>query len=131
MVANQTIEKQEAQAVAEPMDERPCFTPRVDIAETNDAFVFRADVPGVAAGNIDVGVEEGVLTIEAKVQPRQSSEQAYVLQEYEVGDFRRAFTISTPINPDGITAELKNGELKLTVPKAESAKTRKIQIKTQ
>jgi HSP20 family protein len=92
--------------------------------------LFHADVPGVKSGDIDVSFEDGVLTIEGKVQSRHSQVPNYIRQEYGVGNFYRQFTLTTPINVDQTHAEMTNGELRLTVPKAESAKTRKIQIKT-
>ncbi len=128
---NTTIEKREQTTPApERINQGVYFTPLVDIIENSDAFIFQADLPGVKAGDIDVAFENGVLTIEGKVQPRQPQEQNYVWREYDVGHFYRQFTINTPIDVEGIKAELKNGELSLTVPKAESAKTRKIEIKT-
>jgi HSP20 family molecular chaperone IbpA len=128
---NTAIEKRENRAnVPERIDQGSLYTPLVDIVETNDEFVFCADVPGVKPGDVDLSFENGVLTIQAKVQQRQPQDQAYVWQEYGVGAFYRQFTLNTPINVDQIKAELKNGELKLTVPKAESARTRKIPIKT-
>ena len=104
------------------------FQPLVDVAETRDAFLFKADVPGAARDGIEITCADGVLTIEAQVPMRQPADQSYVRQEYEVGDFRRAFAISEAIDADKITAELRNGELTITVPKAGSAATRKISI---
>jgi len=126
-----TIEKQEATTAApEPLDEGPRYSPLVDIVETNDGYTFYADLPGVKAGDLDITYEDDTLTIEAKVAPRQPKDQQYLIHEYGVGGFSRSFNIATPVNPDGIRAELKNGELCLFVPKAESAKVRKIAIKT-
>jgi HSP20 family protein len=132
MKNNTTVEKRE-QTTPAPAPERISqgvyFTPLVDIIENNDAFVFQADVPGVKAGDIDVSFENGVLSLEGKCHPRQTDDQGYVWREYRVGNFYRQFTINAPVHVEGIKAELKNGELILTVPKAESAKTRKIEIK--
>jgi len=127
-----TIEKRESKAAEAPerLDSGVYYTPLVDIAETGDAFYFQADLPGVKPGDVDVSFENGVLTIAAKAHPRQPEGHTYVWREYGVGHFHRSFTINTPINVDGIQAQLKNGVLNLYVPKAESAKTRKIEIKT-
>jgi len=132
--ANTAMEKRQENSSVNVPDrvEQPqaYYTPLVDIIENNEAFVFQADLPGVAAGDVDVSFENGTLTIEGKVTPRQPAGQHYVWREYGVGHFYRSFNIETPVNADGIKAELKNGVLELYVPKAETAKTRKIQIKT-
>jgi len=126
------IEKRQNENVNVPerTNQATYYTPLVDIVENADAFLFQADLPGVKPGDVDVTFENGVLTISAKVHPRQPEDHAYVWREYGVGHFYRSFNIGTPVNADGIKAELKNGELNLYVPKAESAKTRKIEIKT-
>jgi HSP20 family protein len=130
-MSDTAIQKRENQELApERIEQATYFTPLVDIVETNDEFVFQADLPGVKAGDVDVTYENNVLTIQGKVNPRQPANQSYIWQEYGVGHFYRQFTLNTPVNADAIKAELKNGVLELHVPKAESAKTRKIQIKT-
>lgn len=131
-MAATTIEKpQTASTVPERVDEAVRYTPLVDILETNDGFTFYADVPGAKAGDLDITYEDDTLTIEAKVQPRQPQDQEYLVKEYGVGNFSRKFIINAPINSEGIRAELKNGELKLFVPKSEAAKTKKIPITAQ
>lgn len=134
-MSNTAIQKHEKQQehivnVPEPTQQAAWYTPLVDIIESGDAFVFQADLPGVKAGDVDVSYENGVLTIAGRVNPRQAPDQRYVWQEYGTGHFYRQFTIGTPVKADGIRAELKNGVLELYVPKAESAKTRKIEIRT-
>jgi len=129
-MSDTAIQKQENTVqVPERIQQQTYYTPLVDITENDDAFLFQADLPGVAAGDVDVTFENGVLTIAAKVQPRQPAGHRYVWREYGVGHFYRQFTLNTPINPDAIRAELKAGVLELYVPKAESAKARKIPIK--
>lgn len=131
-MADTSMQKREqTTGLAERIEEGVYYTPLVDIAETNDAFIFEADMPGVKAEDMDVNFENGTLTLRGKVQSRQPDEQPYIWQDYSVGHFYRSFSIDTPVNPDAITAELKNGVLRLTVPKAEAAKTKKIQIKAQ
>jgi len=131
-MSNSAIEKREhsdtVNVPAERIDQGTWYTPLVDIIETNDAFTFQADLPGVAAGDVDVSYENGVLTVHAKANPRQPAGHRYVWREYGVGHFYRQFTLNAPINPDGIRAELRNGVLELHVPKAESAKARKIEV---
>lgn len=130
-MSNTAIEKREGNAnVPERIEQATYFTPLVDIIETGEEFVFQADLPGVTAEDVDVSYENGVLTIEGRVQPRQPEGRSYVWREYGVGHFYRQFSLNGEINPDGIRAELKNGVLELHVPKAESAKTRRIEIRT-
>ena len=132
-MSNTAIEKRENTTsvnVPERIDQGTYYTPLVDIIENNDAFIFQADLPGVSAGDVDVSFENGVLTLEGKVHPRQPQGHNYVWREYGIGHFYRQFTLNTPIDAEGIRAELKNGVLELYVPKTESAKTRKIEIKT-
>jgi len=134
-MSNQAIEKRETNQgsvnVPERIERQPStyYTPLVDVIEDNNGFLFQADLPGVTAGDVDVSYENGVLTIQAKVNPRQPQDHDYVWREYGVGHFYRQFTLNTPVNADGIRAELKNGVLELHVPKAETAKRRKIEIK--
>lgn len=135
-MANTQLEKRRSEQdqnivnVPERMEQETYYTPLVDIVETGEAFIFHADLPGVKAGDVDVSFENGVLTISGKVQPRHAARSNYLWREYGVGHFYRSFTLGTPINVDAIKAELKNGELTLTVPKHASAKARKIEIKT-
>lgn len=130
-MTNTSLEKRPSENVNVPerMDQGTYYTPLCDIIETGDGFTFMADLPGVSAGDVDVTFENGVLTISAKAHPRQPENQRYLWREYGVGSFYRSFEIGAPVHVDGIQAELKNGVLNLFVPKAESAKTRKIAIK--
>ena len=115
-------------ARAEAAEAQTYYTPLVDVIENADAFVFQADLPGVKAEDLDVSFENGTLTIEGRVQPRQPQGRSYLWREYGVGHFYRSFNIETPVNADGIKAQLRNGVLELYVPKAEAAKSRKIAI---
>lgn len=127
---NTVIEKKEQTDMSRPerLDQATYYTPLCDIAETPEAFLLQADLPGAAADSVDISFENGTLAIQAKVAPRQPEDTRFIWQEYGVGHFYRSFHIDTPIDSDGIKAELKNGVLSLYVPKAESARTRKIKI---
>jgi len=129
-MSNTAIQKRDNQesATIQTGQTAAYFTPLVDIIETDDEFVFQADLPGVKAADVDITYQNDTLTIQGKVNPRQSENQNYIWQEYGVGHFYRQFTLNTPANVDAISAELKNGVLDLRVPKAASAKARKIQI---
>jgi HSP20 family protein len=139
-MSNTAIEKRKEQPLAaqsapqqqqaQRTEPATVFTPLVDVWETHEAFYFEADLPGVKSGDVDVSYENGALTIAAKVQPRQAAGASYAWQEYGVGHFYRSFAISTPVDADGIRAELKDGVLKLYVPKQESARVKKIDVRS-
>jgi HSP20 family protein len=104
------------------------FTPRVDIYETENELTLYAEVPGVRPEDVDLHYEQGELTLRARVKPRTEGKRL-LLQEYEEGDFYRAFNIHESIDPNRISAECKNGILAVHLPKAEAAKPRQINVK--
>jgi HSP20 family protein len=104
------------------------FTPRVDIYETEKELVLCADVPGVRPEDVDLRFERGELLLHGRVSPRQPEEE-FLLQEYEVGDFYRAFTIHESIDTNKITAECKNGVLTVHLPKAEAVLPKQITVR--
>jgi HSP20 family protein len=106
------------------------FVPRVDICETKDAIVLLADMPGVDEKSIDITLEKNVLTLSGRVEPDTYEGYRAAYTEYEAGDYERAFTLSDEINRDRIEASVKNGVLRLTLPKAEPVKLRKINVKS-
>jgi len=106
------------------------FRPAVDILEKADELLVVADVPGAQRDKIDVHFEDGSLTISAEVEPRQSEQTEYLLEEYGVADYYRTFQVSEAIDSGRITAEFAEGVLTLHLPKAETSKPRKITIAT-
>jgi len=115
----------------EPTRGAPRYRPVVDILETGDELRVMAELPGVRAGDIDINFEKGLLTIHGKVEPRQAAETTYVLREYGIGDFYRAFEISESIDASRISAEYADGVLVLHLPKSEKAKARKIEVRAR
>jgi HSP20 family protein len=107
------------------------YRPNVDIIEQADELLVLADVPGARGEQIDVDFEEGNLSIHAQVKPRQDEGTEYLVREYGVGDYFRTFRISEAIDAAKITAEYADGVLTLHLPKAESTKPRKIEVKSQ
>jgi len=123
-------EKQElVEEGAERTREGLAFVPRADIYETDKAIVVVTDMPGVDADSVEIMLEENTLTINGYVDPAKPEGYTLAYAEYEVGDFVRAFTISNQINRDGIEATVKDGVLKLYLPKITEAQKRKIAIK--
>ena len=126
---NQEQQKQEHQdnGRGEMTRDVTTYVPRVDILENDDGIVLYADMPGVDKDNLDIHFEDRQLTIHGKVEWRQS-DMTFVGGEYGVGDFHRTFAIGETIDVDKISAEIKNGVLTLHLPKADSAKPRKIAV---
>jgi HSP20 family protein len=123
-----TVDKKEVQNPQEFTREGPVFNPDVDIYETDEALKLIADLPGVQKEDLDIDLNENTLTINAHV--KQSPQGNLLYKEYDVGDYKRSFTISNVIDQSKIQAELKNGILQVLLPKAETAKPRKIEIRT-
>jgi HSP20 family protein len=105
-------------------------TPPIDIHEGPDGLVLEADLPGVSEGQLSIQLEDNVLSLHARVDAPAPEGARVLHEEYRPGDFYRSFILSDEVERSRITAELKNGVLKLTLPKAERAKTRRIEIKT-
>jgi HSP20 family protein len=102
-------------------------TPPVDIYENGDGLVVKADLPGVAKENLDVRVENNLLTIRGKPSHIAPGEAVY--REYELVNFFRQFELNERVDQSKISAELQHGVLSLRLPKAEEAKPRKIDVK--
>ncbi len=130
MVGGTAVEKDIGREVArqEPTRSVLHYRPAVDILELADELQVVADLPGASAESIDINFEHGVLTIHAKVEPRQPQDTSYLLHRYGVGGFYRAFEVSESVDAEHISAEYKDGVLVLHLPKVERAKARKIEV---
>ncbi len=130
MTSGTAVEKSTGREVArrEPTRGSPRFRPAVDIVETADELRVLADVPGANPESIDINFERGVLTIHAKIEARQPEGTTYLLREYGVGDYYRAFEVTENVNGERISAEYRDGVLMLRLPKAEKAKARKVEV---
>ena len=116
----QEAEKQEIeQSGAERTREQQAFVPRVDIYETEDAISVVADMPGVAPESVDLTLEKNVLTINGYVDFEQPEGYALAYAEYRVGDFTRSFSVSNQIDQEKIEATVKDGVLRLHMPKVQ------------
>jgi HSP20 family protein len=125
--SKEIVRSEETQAPVEQTRNEPVFTPAVDIYEADEGMILMADLPGVDKGDLHISLEEDTLTIEADVQ-KPADSGSYLLNEYRVGRFYRQFKISSDFDREKIQANLKDGELKLVLPKAEALKPRKIQV---
>lgn len=106
------------------------FGAAVDVIETDEELVLRADMPGVDPAQIEITMKQGVLTIagEKRDEPRGEKETVRV-SERSFGAFKRSFGVSVPIDESRIAAEHKNGVLTVRLPKTQAAQPRKIDVR--
>lgn len=105
------------------------WTPAVDIKETEDAFVIVADIPGVDPKNIEVHMENGVLSIKGERESEKKEEkEGYKRVERSYGSFYRRFSMPESADAAKINAKSKNGVLEITIPKHEKEQPRKIEV---
>jgi HSP20 family protein len=105
------------------------WIPAMDLAETEDAYVLRADLPGLAPEDVKIELENRVLSISGERKAEQRSEDAgWMRIERSFGSFRRTLTLPAGVDPAAITAAFDNGVLTVTVPKPEQAKPHRVEI---
>ena len=105
------------------------WSPAVDIIEEKDRFVLRADVPGVRPEDIDVSMDNGVLSIAGERHPVATDEETGVQRiERATGRFLRRFTLPETTDADGISAKNANGILEVVIPKAPEVQARRITV---
>ncbi len=126
--ALQAKEKQQVDTPAEQTRPGLVFTPAVDIFETDNEITLLADMPGVKAGDLDIDLHENVLTLAGEAQAPEGDREMDVIREYRTGKYYRQFTLSQVIDQAKIMAELKDGVLRLRLPKVEAAQPRKITV---
>jgi len=109
----------------------PRWLPKIDISENETGFEVRAEVPGIDRKDIDITLSEGLLTIkgEKKFENEEKNER-YHRRESSYGSFSRSFQLSSDVENDGIEANYKDGVLRITLPKAEAAAPKKIEVKS-
>ena len=100
----------------------------LNVYEMNDALHVEALLPGISQEDVNIAIDRGVLTIGAKRHDARQESQRWHVNEFGAGEFTRALSLPYPVNADQVTAQFSNGVLNLTLPKAESAKPRRIQI---
>ena len=104
------------------------YVPNTDIYETENALTVVVEMPGVVKDKVNIDIENDALLIEGLIDFTKYAEMQPVYTEYNVGHYSRKFSLSNKIDQNKISAELKDGVLTLTLPKAEAAKPRKIKI---
>jgi HSP20 family protein len=123
-------EKKELSAAAEMTKPGLVFTPSVDIFESDHDIVLLADIPGVQANRLNIDLRDNTLTLDGEVEPFEGKGEEDVIIEYEVGKYYRQFSLSEVIDQGKIDAQLKDGVLRLTLPKVEKAAPRTITVQT-
>ncbi len=127
---NKDIQKKEAELEkgVERTKANRVYTPAVDIIEQKEYIILFADMPGVDENSVQVSLEKDLLTIHGNVEPEEHKGHRQLISEYGFGDYERTFTISNEIDRDNIKASMKDGVMRLTLPKVANAKTRKIPV---
>ena len=126
------LQAKEKAEVTGPMEQtRPglVFTPDVDIFETDKEITLLADMPGVKADDLNIDLRDNVLTLDGEVKAPEADDEVDIFREYRTGKYYRQFNLSELIDQAKIDAELKDGVLRLTLPKVEAAKPRQITVK--
>jgi HSP20 family protein len=110
--------------------ETMAWAPALDISERKDAYLVTVELPGLKPEDLDITMEDGLLTIQGERQlTTESSEQQFHRVERRYGAFRRAITMPAHVMAEGIQASFEDGVLQILVPKAEEAKPKRIQVR--
>lgn len=111
---------------AEPLG----WAPAVDVSESDGELVVTAELPGMRREDVHIELSDGVLTLRGeKKEETEREEKEMHVYERSFGSFRRSFTLPSAVDEAKVTAEFKDGILKVTLPKVEKAKGREIAIK--
>jgi HSP20 family molecular chaperone IbpA len=132
-MSTELLQRQEKAPAHEPTESpstHRAFAPRTDIYEAQEKILLWVDMPGVKQEDIEITLEQNVLSVHGRVEAPAFPGHELSYSEQQIGDYRRVFTLSNEIERNGIEASVKNGVLKLTLPKSKAALPRKIEVKT-
>jgi HSP20 family protein len=105
------------------------WIPAMDLVETDDHFVLKADLPGLDESDVNIEVEDNVLTVSGERNAEhEDKREGYVRVERAYGSFRRSLTLPEGVNPEAVTASFEKGVLEVSIPKPEERKPRKVAI---
>ena len=129
-MAKLDVTKREAEtpAATAGTQDIPVFSPRVDVSETTEAVILVADMPGVDETSVSVDLDKNVLTVAGRFGLHTPEGYTLMYQEYGSGNYERSFTLGNEIDRSGIEAKVKDGVLRLTLPKAQEAQPRRITV---
>ncbi len=130
MNESREIEAREKQEL-ETEGTRPgvAFRPDVDILEREDAFVIHADLPGADEDSVDIRLDKGVLTLDARPAKQFEADHGALHLEYRTGDYHREFRISEKVDPAGVKGTMKDGVLELVLPKSAQHQPRRVEVR--
>ena len=128
---NLEVAKEEVKTIegAERTRDRRAYVPRANIYETENEIMIVADMPGVDEKTVDITLEKNELTINGYIEEERHEGYSLMYAEYGTGDYQRTCIIPNELNRDKIQASVKDGVLRLKLPKANEAKTRVIDVK--
>lgn len=129
MSENCTLTKNSGDTTVTKEQSRRSYRPRVDIHETDEAYLLIADVPGAGEEDIDLSIEKNVLTLSAKVEPPAFEGYEPFWRGYGVGDWSRSFRLGDAVEREGIDATVKDGVLRVTLPKSKASLRTSIAVK--
>ena len=131
MAAQQELKVQQKREVEKPEETTvPArfYQPNTDIFEDEGSLTLVMEMPGVQKQNVDITIEKNILAVEGKIDFSKYEDLEPVYTEYNVGHYKRSFSLSSKIDQNRISAEMDNGLLTLVLPKAEEAKPRSVKI---
>ena len=129
-VKNDASQQAQPQERAQARGETRALIPRVDVLEDDGGITLLADLPGVPKDQLELKVEGDTLTIEGEVPPLGAAQLEPVYAELRLPRYRRAFTLSRELDAGRIEAGLKDGVLRLRIPKTAQAQPRRIEVQT-
>ena len=112
--------------------EQPTVLPKVNVIEKEEAFHLEAETPGMTQKDVSIEFHNGVLTLKGhREKDSQSDKNDYRIREFSKQSFARSFRLSDQVNSEKVAARMDQGVLKVTLPKKEQAKPKKIEIKVE
>jgi len=123
-----TMQTKKESAPTAAADSQPVFAPEVDVAETTEALILTANLPGVDASSLTVETANGVLSIEATAALVDPEGAQSVRREFALGRFRRSFELGEQVEAGAVTAKLSHGVLRLVLPKRAEVKPRRVAV---
>lgn len=129
-MSNDIVHKTDTPTAETRAEETPAVSPAVDIWETEAGIELAADLPGVSREALNLGIDGDTLTIEGTVNLQEGADMQAVHADVRSPRFRRSFTLSRELDASRITANLRHGTLRLSIPRQEAAKPRRIEVST-